>query len=57
MSEKANKTLIDVAHVSAKGTSYRITVPRKIVSELGLKDEDIIAFYRENGRVVLESLK
>lgn len=49
--------MIDVAHVSSKGTSYRITAPRKIVSGVGLKDEDIAAFYEENGKIFLESLK
>lgn len=57
MTGTTKKALVDVAHVSAKGTSYRITIPRKIVSELGLNDEDIIAFYRENGKIILESLK
>lgn len=57
MSETGKKELIDVAHVSAKGTSYRITVPRKIVAALGLRDEDIVAFYKENGRIIVESLK
>lgn len=57
MPKNEKRELIDVAHVSAKGTSYRITVPRKIVAILGLKDEDIVAFYREDGKIVLESLK
>lgn len=52
-----NKESIDVAHVSAKGTSYRITIPRKIVNELSLEDECIVAFYKENGKICLEKLK
>ena len=27
--------IIDVTHVSARGTSYRITIPRKIAKRLG----------------------
>lgn len=33
---------IDVTHVSAKGTSYRITIPVKIAKILGLNDRDIL---------------
>lgn len=57
MAQSENRALMDVAHVSSKGTSFRITIPRKVVKMLDLKDQDIIAFYREGSRVIIESLK
>ncbi len=57
MTKSEKRELLDVAHVSSKGTSFRITVPRKVVSVLELKDEDIVAFYLEDGKIILESLK
>lgn len=57
MTKSEKKELLDVAHVSSKGTSFRVTLPRKIVAHLALKDEDIVAFYMEDGRIIIESLK
>lgn len=48
--------LIDVVHVSSKGTSFRVTVPRKVTKYLGLEDQDILAFYYDNGGVVVKKL-
>lgn len=45
----AMKKIIDVTHVSARGTSYRITIPRKIAKRLGLEDGDIPKFTDDNG--------
>jgi AbrB family looped-hinge helix DNA binding protein len=50
------KKLIDVAHVSGKSGSYRITVPKKISELLSIKDGDIIAFY-EDGRICIDKLQ
>ncbi|MEM0134327.1 MAG: AbrB/MazE/SpoVT family DNA-binding domain-containing protein [Thermoplasmatales archaeon] len=41
--------ILDVAHVSKKGTSYRVTIPRKIAERLGLADGDILMFTDDNG--------
>ncbi|QRF74701.1 transcriptional regulator, AbrB family [Thermoplasmatales archaeon] len=43
------KPIIDVTHVSARGTSYRITIPRKVAKRLGLNDGDILAFFDDDG--------
>jgi AbrB family looped-hinge helix DNA binding protein len=43
------KPIIDVSHVSARGTSYRITIPKKVASRLDLNDGDILAFYDDDG--------
>ncbi|MEM0135060.1 MAG: AbrB/MazE/SpoVT family DNA-binding domain-containing protein [Thermoplasmatales archaeon] len=41
--------ILDVTHVSARGTSYRITIPRKIAERLELGDGDILMFTDDNG--------
>lgn len=43
------KKLIDVAHISSRGSSFRITLPKRIINRLNLSDEDIIAFYEDDG--------
>ena len=43
------KKLLEVAHISSRGSSFRITLPRKIVERLGLQADDIIAFYEDDG--------
>jgi bifunctional DNA-binding transcriptional regulator/antitoxin component of YhaV-PrlF toxin-antitoxin module len=42
-------TLLDVAHITSRGTSYRITIPQKIVKKLNLGPDDILAFYDNEG--------
>jgi len=43
------KKLIEVAHVSVRGSSFRITLPRKIVKRLNLSEGDIVGFYEDDG--------
>ena len=43
------KKLIDVTHISSRGSSFRITLPKRIINRLNLKDDDIIAFYEDDG--------
>lgn len=43
------KPIIDVTHISARGTSYRITIPKKVIKRLNLSEDDIIAFYEDEG--------
>jgi bifunctional DNA-binding transcriptional regulator/antitoxin component of YhaV-PrlF toxin-antitoxin module len=43
------RKLIDVTHISSRGSSFRITLPKKIISRLNLSEDDIIAFYEEDG--------
>ena len=45
--------LIDVAHVSKRGSSLRATIPKKVQDKLGIREEDIIGYYEENGRISL----
>ena len=49
--------LVDVSHVSKRGSSLRMTVPKKIQSILGVKEEDIVGFYEEDGKVVLRKME
>lgn len=54
----ADKKLVDVAHVTIRGTSLRVTVPKKVAKEMGgLGEGDIIVFYKDNGRIVFEKMK
>lgn len=43
------RKLIDVTHISSRGSSFRITLPKKIINRLNLSEDDIIAFYEEDG--------
>lgn len=49
--------LLDVAHVSKRGSSLRITIPRPIATELDLKPTDIVGFYLVEGMIVLRKVK
>lgn len=52
----ANK-VIEVSHVTTRGTSIRITLPRKIVKLLGVGVDDIVVFKEyKDGSVILEKL-
>ena len=41
--------LIDVSHTSKRGSSLRITIPKKVQEKLDVKEEDIVGFYEEDG--------
>lgn len=49
--------LLDVSHVLKRGSSLRINIPKDIQEKLGLKEEDIIWFYEEDGKIVLRKMK
>ncbi len=48
--------LIDVSHLSKRGSSLRMTVPKKVQVKLGVKEEDIVGFYEEEGKIVLKKM-
>ncbi len=48
--------LVEVTHVSKRGSSIRITIPKKVQEKLGVKDEDIVGFYEENGHIILRKI-
>ena len=49
--------LVDVSHLSKRGSSLRMTIPRKVQAKLGDKEEDILEFYEENGKIVLKKME
>ena len=49
--------LIEVTHVSKRGASLRITLPKKAAEILDVKSEDIVGFYEDNGSIVLRKMK
>ncbi|MHB8361904.1 MAG: AbrB/MazE/SpoVT family DNA-binding domain-containing protein [Thermoplasmataceae archaeon] len=50
------KRVIDVSHITIKGKSMRVTIPKKVSKELELKEGDIIIFYDDNG-IKIERMK
>ena len=48
--------LVDVSHLSKRGSSLRMTVPKKVQVKLGVKEEDIVGFYEEAGKIVLKKM-
>jgi hypothetical protein len=42
------QSLVDVSHVSAKGTSLRITISKKVADLAGISQKDILGFFLEN---------
>ena len=49
--------ILDVTHVSTRGTSLRITIPKKVKERLDLKDDDILIFVEEDGRIFLKKIQ
>lgn len=49
--------LIDVSHVSKRGSSLRITLPKKVVEKLKVEPENIVAYYDEDDRIVIKKLR
>jgi AbrB family looped-hinge helix DNA binding protein len=48
--------LLQVSHVSRRGASLRITLPKGIREKLGLKEGDIVGFYEEDGKIILKKI-
>jgi bifunctional DNA-binding transcriptional regulator/antitoxin component of YhaV-PrlF toxin-antitoxin module len=49
--------LIEVTHVSKRGGSLRITLPKKAAETLKANSGDIIGFYQEEGRVFVKKME
>ena len=49
--------LLEVSHVSKKGASMRITVPKKAAEALDLREGEIVGFYEDDGKIVLKKMK
>ncbi len=46
-----------IAHVSKRGSSFVITVPKNVAGELKLKEKDMVGFYEENGRYYIKKME
>lgn len=45
---------IRVSHASKKGGSMRITILKRVQEKIGIKEEDLVGFYEEKGKIVLK---
>jgi AbrB family looped-hinge helix DNA binding protein len=48
--------LLDVTRTSKKGTSLRITLPKKIAERLSIKEGEFLGFYEKDGVVYLKKI-
>lgn len=49
--------LVDVTHLSRRGSSLRMTLPKKVQTALGVKEGDIVGFYEEDGKIILKKME
>ena len=57
ITEFRNYEKLDVSHISSRGESFRLTLPRKIIKKLGLNPDDLIIFGEKDGDIVLRKMK
>ena len=48
--------LLDVSHASKRGSSLRITIPKKVQEKLDVKEKDIVGFYKKDGKNILKKM-
>ena len=53
----AKKVLIDISHVSKRGSSLRITLPKKVAEKLNIEQGMIIGFYESDGKITMDVLE
>ena len=49
--------LLEVTHVSKGGSSLRITLPKIVGEKLGTSPGDVVGFYEEDGKVMIQKMK
>ena len=49
--------ILDVSHISSRGSSFRITLPSKIIKKFGLMPDDLIVYGEKDGEIVLRKMK
>ena len=49
--------ILDVSRISSRGSSFRITLPSKIIRKLSLKPDDLIVYGEKDGEIVLRKMK
>lgn len=48
--------LIEVTHVSRRGSAIRVTIPTSAQEKLGAEEEDIMGLCGEKGNVILRKI-
>ncbi len=49
--------ILDTTHISSRGSSFRITLSKKVINKMDLKEDDIITFVEKDGEVVLRKME
>jgi AbrB family looped-hinge helix DNA binding protein len=49
--------LLEVTHVSRRGSSLRITLPKMVGEKLGISPGDVVGFYEEDGKIMIQKMK
>jgi AbrB family looped-hinge helix DNA binding protein len=49
--------LLEVTHVSRRGASLRITLPKSVGEKLGIGPGDVLGFYEEDSRITIQKIK
>lgn len=49
--------LIEVTHVSKRGVSLRVTLPKKASEYLGVQAGSIVGFYKDGNRLYIDIMK
>lgn len=49
--------LVDITHLSKRGSSLKMTLPKKVQTVLGVKEGDIVGFYEGDGKIVLKKME
>ena len=55
--ENQKRTLVDISHVSKRGSSLRVTLPKKVGGLLSVQPQDIVGFYLDRGQIIIEKMK
>lgn len=46
--------ILDVTHISTRGSSYGVTLPKKVIDKLNLEPDDIPIYLEKDGEVIEE---
>ncbi len=49
--------LVDVSHLSKRGSSLRMTLPKRVQAILEVREEEIVGFYEEDGKIILKKME
>jgi len=48
--------LLDASHVSKRGTSLKVTLPKRIAEILGAGEREVLGFYEEGGGIMIQKM-